>query len=259
MLKSNTTIAVSKFIAEHIHSVYADFVAHKQPRIQVIHRGIDLDKFNPQNVLSERTDKLRQQWGIPSDHSVIMLPGRLTRWKGQSYLIEALADIKNDKLTCLMVGDNKGKDRYLEELKNLTQVHKQGARVKFVGGCKDMPAAYALADIVVSASTDPEAFGRVACEAQAMNCLVVATAHGGSLETISPAQQAFMCKVKDSDSLAKSINHALRYCQEDQQQARLDIEQQSRIYIAENFSLDKMCNDTIALYRETISKSTGQI
>lgn len=259
MLKSDRCIAVSNFIAQHIRSVYAEYLSNERPKLQVIHRGVDLDKFNPQNLSAERTDKLCREWNIPPDHTVVMLPGRLTRWKGQSILIEALAQIKHNKLICLMVGDNKGKDHYFEELQNLTLQHNQGNRVKFVGGCSDMPAAYALADIVVSASTDPEAFGRVACEAQAMGCLVVATKHGGSLETIAPVQQEFMCEIKDSASLATSITQTLSYCNEEKQQIRLDIERQSRLHITDNFSLDKMCANTIALYRDTLSNSTGQI
>ena len=188
MLRSDMTIAVSNFIAEHIKSTYSHLLKKfkQENTIKVIHRGIDIRKYDPETVSAERTHQLRKHWDVPEDNLIIMLPGRLTRWKGQTILIEALANIQQDNLICLLVGDNKGKDRYVSELENLILSHKLHNTVKLVGGCTDMPAAYSLADIVVSASTEPEAFGRVACEAQAMECLVIATKHGGSLETISP-------------------------------------------------------------------------
>ena len=255
MLRSDMTIAVSNFIAEHIKSTYAGFVKqtkHKN-KIQVIHRGIDINKFDSEKLAPERTAQLHKRWDIPENHLVIMLPGRITRWKGQTQLIDALAKLQEEKnITCILVGDNKGKDHFVNELEALILHHHLQGRVKLVGGCHDMPAAYCLADIVVSASTEPEAFGRVACEAQAMQCLVIATKHGGSLETISPEQQHLMCEVADSESMAQSLRAALVLCQEANQENRKAIVSASRHYIEQNFTLDLMCRDTLALYRHVI-------
>ncbi len=258
MLRSDITIAVSNFIAEHIKYTYSDFLLNSthQHKIKVIHRGIDTDKFNPDNVSLERTAQLRLRWNIPENDLVIMLPGRITRWKGQVQLIEALANIPMENITCILVGDNKGKDHYVNELNNLIREHKLETQVKLVGGCNDMPAAYSLADIVVSASTDPEAFGRVACEAQAMKCLVIATKHGGSLETIAPQQQHLMCKVSDSEAMAQSMRNAIELCREENQSRKQAIMNTSRHHIEQRFSLDLMCKTTLALYDQVIANKT---
>ena len=258
MLKSDMTIAVSNFIAKHISSIYSCHLKQlkHENKIQVIHRGIDIKKFDPEKVAPERVLELRKRWNIPEDHLVIMLPGRITRWKGQTVLIEALAKLQQENLTCLLVGDNKGKDHFVNELEALIQKHKLQNRVKLVGGCSDMPAAYRIADIVVSASTEPEAFGRVACEAQAMECLVIATQHGGSLETISPEQQHLMCEVADSESMAQSIRTALILCQEESSEIRLSISSASKHYIEQHFTLELMCRDTLSLYEHVIANKT---
>lgn len=257
MIRSDITIAVSAFIAQHIKDVYAHTCSRLKPTIQVIHRGIDLIKFDKNTISSSRIDHLRKQWTVPENNTVIMLPGRLTRWKGQSLLIKSIAKVNTDNVTCLLVGDNKGKDHYHKELEALIDDLKLANTVKLVGGCNDMPAAYALADIVVSASTDPEAFGRVACEAQAMGCLVIATKHGGSLETIAPIQQAFMCEHNAIQSLASSLETTLSICQTDKSRITT-IALESRKYIEEHFSLNKMCTDTISLYQRLLKRKQAE-
>jgi glycosyltransferase involved in cell wall biosynthesis len=257
MLRSDMTVAVSNFIAEHITSIYSDFVKKTKHENKIIHRGIDINKFDPEALTSERKLQLRKLWNVPEDHLVIMLPGRITRWKGQTFLIEALAKIQQDNITCLLVGDNKGKDHFVNELETLIHSHKLQNRIKLVGGCSDMPAAYSITDIVVSASTDPEAFGRVACEAQAMECLVIATKHGGSLETIAPEQQHLMCKVSDSESMAKSILTALVLTQEENNKKKHSVVSASRHYIEQHFSLELMCRDTLSLYQRVIDNKTA--
>jgi len=240
MLHSNQTIAVSNFIAKHIQTIYLN----QLHAIQVIHRGIDTDKFNPQSVTPDALTALKQQWDIPDNKLVLMLPGRITRWKGHRVLIEALSKIDTSQLICLMVGDGQGKTQYRQELDQLIQQHHLEKQVKFVGACRDMPTAYKLANIVISASTDPEAFGRVACEAQAMDCLVIATAHGGSQETMADCQRNFLCLPNDVDSMATSLTRAITKLQ-DQNEA---IFSESRAHIEQHFSLKKMCQATLTLY-----------
>lgn len=255
MLKGNTTIAVSNFIAKHIHSIYFERIqgsTHK-PEIQVIHRGIDISKFDPERLCPAKCEELRKRWEIHPSQTVVMLPGRITRWKGQAVFIEAIAKIKQEKITYLLVGDNKGKDHFVDELNALILKYNLQNQVKLVGGCKDMPTAYGISDIVVSASTDPEAFGRVACEAQAMKCLVVATRHGGSLETISPEQQNLLCNVSDCESLAEAIEIALNLCREENQERKNHILSSSRKHIEDKFTLELMCKDTLALYTKVVA------
>jgi len=248
MIRSQQTIAVSAFIKEHVLAVYSN----KPTAIEVIHRGIDTEKFNPERINEQAVSTLADAWSVPKNVKVIMLPGRITRWKGHSVLIQALAELKQESIFCLMVGDDQGKTAYREELRQLIQEHQLEDIVHFVGGCSDMPSAYALADIVVSASTDPEAFGRVACEAQAMNCLAVVTDHGGGRETIAPSQKDFLCRPNDVGSLAQSLTRALKV---DRQSAQ-EIALVSREHISQHFSLQNMCEKTIAVYNKNTQKTS---
>ena len=255
-LKGDACIAVSQFIASHINTVYPQH----HTNIKLIHRGIDLTTFTQSQSNKDKALSLRQKWHIAEHDKIIILPGRLTRLKGHPTFLEAIARLtEHTSVHCLIVGDEPGKDHYQQELQAFIIKHKLSNRVQFTGNYYDMPAMYQLADIVISASIKPESFGRTACEAQAMGCLVIATKHGGSLETISPLQQQFMCKVKDSESMSSAIKKALFYCDKKNLQERAKIEDASRIFIEQNFSLNKMCNDTIALYREVMSKNTGQL
>jgi glycosyltransferase involved in cell wall biosynthesis len=250
MLRSDKTIAVSDFIANHIKEIYLNPDLNSQvkysPDLQVIHRGIDTVKFNPKTITHHQTQQLKQQWGIPENKIIIMLPARVTQWKGHAIFIDAIARLSSNNFICLMVGDDQGKSAYREALDCAIITHNLMDKFKFVGACNDMPGAYKLADIVVSASTDPEAFGRVACEAQAMNCLVIATNHGGSLETIAPSQQMLLCEPNNAISMTQAIETALLITPE----KAIEIQIQSREYIEDNFSLTKMCRDTLALYQQ---------
>lgn len=249
MLRGDACIAVSQFIETHIKTTYPQH----HTNIKLIHRGIDLKTFTQNQKSKENASSLRKQWNISEHDTVIILPGRLTRLKGHQTFLEAITKLKRqDSIRYLIVGDEPGKDHYQQELQAFILQHKLANKVQFTGNFYDMPAMYQLADIVISASIKPESFGRTACEAQAMGCLVIATNHGGSLETISPMQQQFMCEVKNSESMARSINKALNYCDEEYRQERSKINECSRSYIEKNFSLDKMCSDTISLYQELI-------
>ena len=258
MLRGDKTIAVSNFIADHINKIYlnSDLNPHLKytPDIQIIHRGIDTKKFNPEVITHNQIQQLKQQWDIPDNKTIIMLPARVTQWKGHAVFIDAISRLSSNDFVCLMVGDDQGKSAYREALDCAITTNNLKNKFKFVGVCNDMPAAYKLADIVVSASTDPEAFGRVACEAQAMDCLVVATSHGGSLETIAPSQQMLLCQPDNAISMTQAIKAALAIKPEQS----IDIQIQSRKHIEENFSLNKMCSDTLALYHQQVgNKKTG--
>jgi len=244
MCRGDRIIAVSDFIARHIANTYAV----DQARIQTIHRGVDMQQFDPSHVPPNSVSNLSQKWQLKQNQTVIMLPGRLTRWKGQLILIDAIAQLKLQNTVCLLVGEDQGRSHYREELEQRIKFHQLETIVKLVGGCNDMAAAYHLSDLVVSASTDPEAFGRVACEAQAMGCLVVATDHGGARETIAPEQRQWLCQPNDVDSLTNAITKALA----SSKQQRAEIAAHSRRHIEQQFSLDKMCTETLALYQNVL-------
>jgi len=241
MLKSHTTIAVSNFIAHHISETYPS----TKHNVRVIHRGIDTQLFSPSNTLNDRVDALRKQWCISANKTIIMLPGRLTRLKGHTTFIKAISQLDTSNIICLLVGDHHGNLSYQQELKMLIGKHHLEDTIYLVGGCHDMTAAYQLANIVVSASVKPESFGRVTCEAQATNCLVVATNHGGTKEVLSPSQQPFLCEPNNSKAMTTALNNALKK----DEYGQSTIFKQSRKYIEANFTLDKMCQDTLAVYQ----------
>ncbi|MFQ5773421.1 MAG: glycosyltransferase family 4 protein [Kiloniellaceae bacterium] len=244
MTAGERVIANSAFIGRHIRENYKVDPA----RIRLIRRGIDLGRFDPERVSAERVVQLATRWRLPDGVPIVMLPGRLTRLKGQTLLIEALTRLRDVELHCLLVGSDQGRSSYRGELERLVARHDLGSRVYLPGHCDDMPAAYMLADVVVCASTDPEAFGRVVSEAQAMGCPVVASNHGGVCEQVIEGRTAFLFPSGDAALLAEAIRTALAL--DAASRERLAIE--ARAHARANFSKDQMCAATLALYREML-------
>ena len=245
MLRGDRVIANSAFTGEHISSVYKSF---DTSRLRIIPRGVDLERFDPERVSAERVIQLTNAWRIPDGMPVIMLPGRLTDWKGHKILIEALTRMKNAPVRCLIVGDAQGRERYQEDLKELVKAKGLESVVHFVGECRDMPAALKLADVVVSASTKPEAFGRVAAEAQAMGRPIVATNHGGSRETVLDRRTGWLVPVKDPDAMARAIDAAIGLNTADREQ----VAKLATTHIRKNFSKELMCRRTLQVYNELL-------
>ncbi|MGD9649623.1 MAG: glycosyltransferase family 4 protein, partial [Dongiaceae bacterium] len=179
MAGGEKVIAISRFIENHIQEIYKADPA----KIRIVPRGVDLNIFNPDKVHRDRVVKLAQEWHVPDGKPVIMLPGRFSRWKGHKILLQALAKLGDQEFYCLFVGAEENRAVYQEELKRVIQNLGLLGRVRIVAMCRDMPAAYMLADVVVSPATKAEAFGRIAVEAQAMGRPVVASDLGGSRET----------------------------------------------------------------------------
>lgn len=247
MLKGVATIAVSEFIYSHILKTYPN----QASSLQLIHRGIDFETFTSNSETTKNSKKLREQWKLKETNKLVALPGRLTRIKGHQVFIEAISQLSHlSNSHYLIVGDEPGKSHYRDELLSMIQQKNLTHKVTLTGNCSDMPALYEMSDVIISASIKPESFGRVACEAQAMDCLVVATKHGGSLETIAPMQRKFMCEANDAAAMAKSIETALSLCAPENQEAHQLITHASSEFIRETFSLEKMCQQTLALYRE---------
>lgn len=249
MTRGERVIAISHFIAEHMQANYR----MDADRIRVVHRGIDLDKFDPARVSQERIIQLAQRWRLPDGYPVVMLPGRLTRWKGQAVLIEALAILGRRDLRCLLVGSDQGRTSYTEELQAL--VNRRGLTdvVHIVGECNDMPAAYMLTDVVVSASTDPEAFGRVIVEAQAMGRPVVATDNGAGRENVLDGQTGLLVAPNDSAAMALALDRVLAIGPEERElRAQVAIN-----FVRENFSRELMCRRTLDVYNEVLGQGAA--
>jgi len=248
MVEGEHVIAVSRFIADHIQSTY-DISTDK---ITTIPRGINLDHFNPDNVSHIRKIQLLKAWGI-EDHpkQIILMPGRMTRWKGQSDLIEVAGILrkKRDDFLCVLPGDDVGHLGFRQEIETAIEAKNLGAHVLIPGHLNDISAAYALSDLVVSASIEPEAFGRVPVEAQAMRRPVIAYGHGGALETVVDGMTGFLVPPGDVKALAAGLDTLLELNLD----ARLQIGAQGRAHVEENYRLEDMCAATLGVYQRLLS------
>jgi glycosyltransferase involved in cell wall biosynthesis len=249
MATGERVIAISEFIAEHIRDNY-----EVDPgRIRVIQRGIDMKKFDPARVSHARIAALFRNWSAPPDLPIVMLPGRLTRIKGHSVLIEALATRGKRDLFCVLVGSWDGKESYHRELKELIERRGLGDMVKIVGNCSDMPTAYRVANVVVSPSLVPEGFGRVPVEAQAMGRFVVASNVGGTRETVLDGETGRLVPPGDVNALAAALDEALHRARAERHAAV----QRAIAHVAENFSKERMCAQTLDVYEEVLSAAAA--
>ena len=235
-------ISISNFISRHILDTY-----HISPeKIRLIYRGADVNKFNLKNVPAVQIEDLASAWQLPTDKPVILMPGRLSRMKGHLVVLDALAQMKHKDVTCVFVGSAHGKADYQKELQQKINALSGKTAVLLMEHCQQMPAAYALSDIVLSASLYPEAFGRTITEAQSMGRIVVATKHGGAMETIQDGKTGFLVPVGDAKALAETLDKVLDMSVAERQK----IGETAAKSVAENFSIDKMCRQTLAVYHE---------
>lgn len=250
MTRGDLVIANSTFIGRHIVEHYAI----DPRRIRVIPRGIDLAVFDPAAVTQERVIALTRSWRLPDGVPLIMLPGRLTRWKGHLVLIAAMDILAREfgrQFHCVLVGHEGGAAAYRAEIEKRVGELGLGGMVRLVGDCRDMPAAYRLADVVVSASTDPEAFGRVAAEASAMGRPVIATDHGGARETVVHGDTGWLVPPGDPMALARAIDEAIALRPDD----RAHIARRGRAYISTHFSKAGMTDATLEVYAELLNRA----
>jgi glycosyltransferase involved in cell wall biosynthesis len=246
MARGEPVIAISHFIAEHVRTRYGV----PPERIRTIHRGVDLERFDPARVSPERMIQLARQWRLPEGALVVLLAGRLTRWKGQALMIDALARLGRDDVRCVFVGADQGRVQYRHELEALASAKGVAGQVHIVGECRDMPAAFALANVVVSASTDPEAFGRVMAEAGAAGRPVVASDHGASPEIIRDGETGWLFPPGDAAALAQAVNHALDL----NNPTRRRLAWAAREHVARHFDKAVMCQATLAVYAEILAQ-----
>ena len=182
MVRSDLIIAGSNFIFSHIKDNYSDFLKFKK-KFLVIFRGINVDFFDPSTKLENEEKKLLQKWEINKEKKIILMPGRLTSWKGQELFIEAINLVKielgYEAFHVVILGNDQGRNLYKKKLIRLVEQYRLTKQIRFIDHCKDMALAYKVSDIVVSASIEPEAFGRDAVEAQSMEKLIIASNIGG--------------------------------------------------------------------------------
>ena len=251
MLRSKLTIAGSNFIFNHISENYSEYL-NKKKKLRVIFRGINIDFYNQKNISILKQEKMKKDWQLLPNKFTILLPGRLTYWKGQEKLIEALniliEDYNIDNFQAIILGSDQGRKVYKKKLINLVQRYRLGQKIKFIDHCKEMPLAYSLADLVVSASTEPEAFGRVAVEAQAMGKPIVASDLGGSKETILKGKSGFLYKHDDARQLAKTLNTVIELDQD----TLNSMGNEGRKNIAKKFDVEAMCDSTLREYKKLL-------
>jgi len=251
MLRAKLTIAGSNFIFGHINENYNEYLS-KEKKLRVIFRGINIDYYNPKNISVLKQEKLKQEWGLTSNKFTIILPGRLTYWKGQEKFIESLniliEDYNVNNFQTIILGSDQGRKVYSKKLVNLVQRYSLNKKVKFISHCKEMPLAYSLADVVVSASIEPEAFGRVSVEAQSMGKPIIASNIGGSKETIINKKTGFLYKHDDPRELAKILNTVIQLSPDELK----SIGNEGRKNITKKFDVETMCQSNLKEYRRLI-------
>ena len=252
MVRSDLIIAGSNFIFSHIKENYSGFLSN-QKKFLVIFRGINVDYFDPSTKLENAEKNLLLKWNINDEKKIILLPGRLTSWKGQELFIEAINLVKielgYEAFHAVILGNDQGRDLYKKKLIRLTEQYRLTNQIKFIDHCEDMALAYKISDIIVSASIEPEAFGRVAVEAQSMEKLIIASNIGGSNETINDEKTGFLFKSGDADSLSKKIIRGLTM-----DETNLNVMgKEGRSNIIKKFNVEKMCFSTYSEYKRLLN------
>ena len=251
MLRAKLTIAGSNFIFAHINENYSEYLS-KGKKLRVIFRGINIDYYNSQNISVLKQEKLKQEWGLASNKFTILLPGRLTYWKGQEKFIESLniliEDYNISNFQAIILGSDQGRKVYSKKLINLVERYNLNKKIKFISHCKEMPLAYSLADVVVSASIEPEAFGRVSVEAQSMGKPIIASNIGGSKETIVNKKTGFLYKHDDPRELAKNLNTVIQLSPDELK----NMGNEGRKNITKKFDVETMCQSNLKEYRRLI-------
>jgi glycosyltransferase involved in cell wall biosynthesis len=252
MVRSDLIIAGSNFIFSHIKDNYTKYLNAKK-KLLVIFRGINVDYFDPTTKLDSDEKKLLKKWQIEKDKKIILLPGRLTGWKGQEVFIEAInlvnIELGYEAFYAVILGSDQGRDLYKKKLIRITEQHRLNNQVKFIDHCNDMALAYKVSDIVISASIEPEAFGRVAVEAQSMEKPIIASDIGGSNETIIDEKTGFLFESNNAKSLSKKILKVLSM----DETLLQSIGKEGRKNIIQKFNVEKMCFSTYSEYKRILN------
>ena len=251
MVRSKLVIAGSNFIFDHIHKNYNELLKSGK-RILVIFRGINTQYFSNSTVTNEKISKLNIDLNLNSQKFKILLPGRLTRWKGQEMFLEALQILKTqygkNNFQSIILGSHQGRKVYYKKLVSMVERYNMRENVIFLSNFKEMPVIYYISDVVVSSSIEPEAFGRIAVEAQAMQKPIVASNFGGSKETIKDGKTGFLFKNGDAKSLAQYLNNVIEMDKDKLQ----TIGNEGRKNVLLKFDVEKMCESTFTEYKKLL-------
>ena len=252
MVRSNLVIAGSNFIFSHINNNYSKYFDSKK-RFLVIFRGINVDYFDPSKTSCTAESQLISDWKLDRNRKIILMPGRLTAWKGQETFIEALnlvnKELGQKSFYAVILGNDQGRDVYKKKIKRLAEQYRLNNQLKFINHCKDMPLAYKISDLVVSASIEPEAFGRVSVEAQSMEKPIIASGIGGSNETILNNKTGFLFEAGNAESLSKKIIEVLNLNESTLKFMGIE----GRKNIIKKFNVEKMCFSTYSEYKKLLN------
>jgi len=255
MVRSHLIIAGSNFIFSHINENYGDFFLNRKRKLLVIFRGINANYFNPQKISLSKIEKFSKKNSIDRDKFIILLPGRLSFWKGQKIFIEALKLLSeqnnNQPFEGIIIGGDQGRSVYKKQLIALVERYRLKKIIKFIDHCDEMPVAYKIANLVCSCSSEPEAFGRISVEAQSMGIPIIASDIGASTETIVKDKTGFLFKSGDSNALTNAI---IMVMQKDYNSLK-SIGFEGRKNILKKFDVDKMCHTTFTEYKKLIELS----
>jgi glycosyltransferase involved in cell wall biosynthesis len=251
MTKGDGVIAVSRSIQQHIAQKYK-----REHNVRLIFRGVEMDSFDPELVDLRRIEGMRNKWGIDRSKSVVMLPGRLTRLKGQEVFLRSLLLLKETEFQAVLVGDIADNPGYTAELREFIESNGLAEKVIMAGHCDDMAAAFLVSDIVVSASSiEPEAFGRTTVEAMAMGCPVIATAHGGSLEIVTQGENGWLVTPSDPVDLSHAIDAALATAKDQLREMGFN----NRAKVTRYFTAKTMCDQTLSFYNDLIKEKGSEL
>ncbi len=240
-------IAISNHIKAHILKNYPQT---DEGKIRLIHRCADVAKFAPEAVSKERIIRKIKEYNVPDDKPVLLLPGRITHWKGQHLLIEALHLMKHQDYYCIITGDAQGRHKYMDSLRNLSRKYGLENRIGFFGRYSDVPALMMISTVVLSTAIEPEAFGRISIEGQAMGKIVVASNIGGSLDTIQDEVTGKFFESGNAQSLADALDWALGLSKEKVKK----IGDSGIKNVREHFTKQIMCDKTLKVYREVVNE-----
>ena len=245
MFEADKVIVVSNFIKNYVLQNYQI----PEEKIHLIHRGADINFFDEANISPENVKQLKTKWNLLDEkRKIIFMPARFTSWKGHEFLLDALAKISDKEFLCLLVGSNHGHENYQQRIAQKISNLNLDDKVKILGVCKDMASAYAISDFVICSSVKPEAFGRIPIEAQAMKKPIISTKIGGALETVIDGKSGFLVEPNNINEMSEAISKLLELSQNE----TVRMGEVGRKNVVENFSNQKMINQTLNIYRNLL-------
>ena len=252
MARSDLIIAGSNFIFSHINENYSKYL-NANKKFLVIFRGINTDYFDPSTTLEKDEDNLFKSWELKVGKKIILFPGRLTSWKGQEMFLDSINKVNiqlgHDAFIAVILGSDQGRELYKKKLIRLVEQYRLTNQVKFIEHFKNMPIAYKISNFVVSASIEPESFGRISVEAQSMQKPILASNIGGSKETIIDNKTGILFESGNSEEMSKKIIELLNLDESTLNQMGIE----GRKNVINKFNVEKMCFSTYSEYKKLIN------